>query len=212
MLGSGNPIADGGAALGAIGQACAVQGFSELRRVDAEEPQGAVQPQRSDMPKGAAKGLLEAQAKMPPPAPKRPQSHAYQNIKVNQDRNPWPKVDIASAVDHRTRRAWVVMTHDFRVNFPRCSITSRRIAGKTWTDDMLVEGADPIIGSIPLSFQLDPGAFIRRCRQQLSFGAQRQRDRGLHQQLLEYRFRSGRDVQGFCATVRTRIDRIPLNH
>src|ERR1700675_1143513 len=47
------------------------------------------------MPPGAAKALLEAQAKMRATvqnASQSSQSHSYQNVKVNQDRNLWPKV------------------------------------------------------------------------------------------------------------------------
>ncbi len=111
------------------------------------------------MPPGAAKALLDAQAKVlalgaqnvAAPAP------PYRNIKVNQDRNPWPKVEIASAADLSEPSGWLVMTIDYRVNFPRMFYHVSTSGGKTWTDDMLVEGADPNLGSIPLTYQDYPG-------------------------------------------------------
>jgi len=111
------------------------------------------------LPPGGAKALLEAQAKMraldsqnSTAAP-----HPYQNVKVNQDRNPWPKADIASAVDPTDPGVWLVMTLDYRVNYPRMFYHVSTNGGKIWTDDMLVEGADPNLGSIPLTYELDPG-------------------------------------------------------
>jgi len=110
------------------------------------------------MPPGGARALLEAQAKaravisqnatpIPP----------FRNIKVNQDRNPWPKVVVASAVDASDPNAWLVMTLDYRVNWSRMFYHISTTYGRTWTDDMLVEGADPNLGAIPLTFQLFPG-------------------------------------------------------
>ncbi|HTP45224.1 MAG TPA: hypothetical protein VMJ13_11690 [Candidatus Acidoferrum sp.] len=111
------------------------------------------------MPQGGVKALLEAQAKMHAAEAQNatPMSRSYQNVKVNQDRNPWPKVDITSAVDPSDPAGWLVMTIDYRVNFPRMFYHVSTNHGKNWTDDMLVEGSDPNIGSSPLSFQLDPG-------------------------------------------------------
>ena len=39
------------------------------------------------------------------------------NIKVNQDRNPWPKAEVGAAVDPTDGGNYVVMTNDFRENF-----------------------------------------------------------------------------------------------
>jgi hypothetical protein len=108
------------------------------------------------MPKAAAKGLQAAQAKMLAQNTAAAQ-HGYQNTKVNQDRNPWPKTGIASAVNPAHPRAWVVMSNDFRVNVNRVFYHVSTDAGKTWTDDAMVGGADPFISSIPLTFQLNPG-------------------------------------------------------
>ena len=109
------------------------------------------------MPQGAAKALFEAQVKTRAASSQNSsQSHAYQNVKVNQDRNIWPKVDIASVVDPSDPTNWLVMTLDYRVNFPRTFFHVSTNRGKTWTDDMLVEGADPNIGAAPLSFEMDP--------------------------------------------------------
>jgi hypothetical protein len=113
------------------------------------------------LPPGAAKALLEAQAKMrasgAQSSSQNSQSHAYQNVKVNQDRNAWPKVDIAAAVNPSSPAGLLVMSLDYRVNFPRTFYHVSTNRGKSWTDDMLVEGADPNIGSSPLSFEMDPG-------------------------------------------------------
>jgi hypothetical protein len=109
------------------------------------------------LPQGAAKALFEAQAKTRAANSQNgSQSHGYQNTKVNQDRNLWPKVDIASVVDPSDPTGWLVMTLDYRVNFPRTFFHVSTNRGKTWTDDMLVEGADPNIGSAPLSFEMSP--------------------------------------------------------
>ena len=108
------------------------------------------------IPQGAAKALQATQAKMQALSARTAQ-HAYQNIKVNQDRNPWPKTGVASAVNPVDPRAWVVMSNDFRVNVNRVFYHVSTNAGKTWTDDAMVGGADPFISFIPLTFQLDPG-------------------------------------------------------
>ena len=39
------------------------------------------------------------------------------NIKVNQDRNPWPKAEVGAAIDPTDASNYVVMTNDFRENF-----------------------------------------------------------------------------------------------
>ena len=41
----------------------------------------------------------------------------FQNVKVNQDRNPWPKAEVGAAVDPSTGKNYVVMTNDFRENW-----------------------------------------------------------------------------------------------
>jgi hypothetical protein len=111
------------------------------------------------MPAGGAKALQEAQAKIHALDTQNgsPTQLPYRNIKVNQDRNPWPKVDIASAVDVSDPSGWLVMTIDYRVNYPRMFYHVSTTRGKTWTDDMLVEGSDPNLGAIPLTYELYPG-------------------------------------------------------
>jgi hypothetical protein len=80
----------------------------------------------------------------------------YQNVKVNQDRNPWPKAGIASAVDPSDPKTWVVMSNDFRDNATRIFYHVSTDRGKTWTDDAMTVGADPYIGGVPLTFQVNP--------------------------------------------------------
>ena len=69
--------------------------------------------------------------------------HGYQNIKVNQDRNPWPKTGIASAVNPAHPRAWVVMSNDFRVNVNRIFYHVSTDAGKPgrtmpWSEELIL--------------------------------------------------------------------------
>ncbi len=84
------------------------------------------------------------------------------NVKVNQDRNPWPKAEIASAVDPTSPNNYVVMSNDFRENFDHMFYHVSTTNGATWTDDSMVGGADPFTGFIPLTFQSDPGVAFDR--------------------------------------------------
>ena len=79
------------------------------------------------------------------------------NVKVNQDRNPWPKAEIAGAVDPTSGSNYVVMSNDFRENYDHMFYHVSTTGGATWTDDSMVGGADPFTGFIPLTFQSDPG-------------------------------------------------------
>jgi hypothetical protein len=79
------------------------------------------------------------------------------NIKVNQDRNPWPKAEIGAAVDPASPSNYVVMSNDFRENYDHMFYHVSTNNGLTWTDDSMVGGADPVTGFIPLNFQSDPG-------------------------------------------------------
>ena len=79
------------------------------------------------------------------------------NVKVNQDRNPWPKAEIGAAVDPTNGSNYVVMSNDFRENYDHMFFHVSTTGGATWTDDSMVGGADPVTGFIPLNFQSDPG-------------------------------------------------------
>jgi hypothetical protein len=81
----------------------------------------------------------------------------YKNIQVNQDDNPWPKAEVAAAVDPTAAGSWVVMTDDFRENYDKMFFHVSTNNGATWTDDSMVGGNDPFTGFIPLTFQSDPG-------------------------------------------------------
>jgi hypothetical protein len=113
----------------------------------------------SVMPTGGAKALQEAQAKKHTleAVNAAATANAYQNVKVNQDRNPWPKAEVGAAVDPSDASSWVVMTNDFRENFDKMFYHVSTDNGKTWTDDSMVGGNDPFTGFIPLTFQSDPG-------------------------------------------------------
>ena len=84
------------------------------------------------------------------------------NIKVNQDRNPWPKAEIAGAVDPTSGNNYVVMSNDFRENYDHMFYHGSTTNGATWTDDSMVGGLDPFTGFIPLTFQSDPGVAFDR--------------------------------------------------
>ena len=104
------------------------------------------------LPKGGAQKLLELQMQSRPAI-----EHLGHNVKVNRDRNPWPKAEIAAAVDPTNGKNYVVMSNDFRENWNHMFYHVSTNGGTTWTDDSMVGGADPVTGFIPLTFQSDPG-------------------------------------------------------
>jgi hypothetical protein len=92
-----------------------------------------------------------------------------QNVKVNRDRDPWPKAEIAVGLDPTNGRNVVVMSNDFRENYDHMFYHVSTSGGGGWTDDSMVGGADPVTGFIPLTFQSDPGvAFDTRGHSMLS--------------------------------------------
>lgn len=109
------------------------------------------------LPAGGAQALLTKQAAMRAAGTFAPAVTSYSNIQVTQDRNPWPKAEVAAAVDPTSPGSWVVMSNDFRQNFDKMFFHVSSDGGKTWTDDSLVGGTDPFTGFIPLTFQSDPG-------------------------------------------------------
>ena len=64
------------------------------------------------------------------------------NVKVNQDRNPWPKAEIGAAVDPATGN-YVIMSNDFRENYDHMFYHVSTDGGKTWTDDPWWEELTP---------------------------------------------------------------------
>jgi hypothetical protein len=78
------------------------------------------------------------------------------NVKVNQDRNPWPKAEIGAAVDPVTGN-YLVMENDFREGFDHMFFHVSTNGGKSWTDDSMTPGLDPFTGDVPFDFQSDPG-------------------------------------------------------
>jgi hypothetical protein len=112
----------------------------------------------SAFPEGGAKKLMEEQARARATKLNRPAAQAaFHNIKVNQDRNAWPKAELAAAIDPTNGANYVVMENDFRENYDHMFYHVSTDHGKTWTDDSMVWGSDPITGFIPLNFQSDPG-------------------------------------------------------
>ncbi len=109
------------------------------------------------LPPGGARRLSLEQAARAARAPSASATVAvHHNVQVNQDRNPWPKAEIAAAIDPLTG-AWVVMSNDFRRNFDQMFFHVSTDGGLRWTDDALVGGSDPFTGFIPSTFQSDPG-------------------------------------------------------
>jgi hypothetical protein len=86
-----------------------------------------------------------------------PAAGAIHNVKINQDRDPWPKAEIAVAVDPTKASNLVVMSNDFRVNWDQQFYHVSTNGGTKWTDDLMVGGADPFTGGAQLTFQSDPG-------------------------------------------------------
>ena len=103
------------------------------------------------LPPGGAEFLRSNAARAP-----RAAAVAHHNVKVNQDRNPWPKAEIGAAIDP-VSGAWVVMSNDFRRNWDQMFFHVSTDGGIQWTDDALVGGSDRFTGSIPSTFQSDPG-------------------------------------------------------
>ncbi len=79
------------------------------------------------------------------------------NVKVNQDRNPWPKAELGAAVDPTNGNNYVVMANDFRENFDHQFYHVSTDSGQHWTDDSMTVASDPITGGVPFNFQSDPG-------------------------------------------------------
>ena len=112
------------------------------------------------LPAGAMSKIQAAAAKAKPAraaAAATSGAAATHNVKVNQDRNPWPKAEVGAAVDPVTGKNYVVMTNDFRENYDFQFYHSSTDGGSSWSDDAMVGGFDPISGGIPLTFQSDPG-------------------------------------------------------
>lgn len=108
------------------------------------------------LPPGGVQQLARAQAASARPMMPSASAAAHRNVKVNQDRNPWPKAEIAAAIDP-VSGAWVVMSNDFRRNFDQMFFHVSTDGGAQWTDETLVGGSDPFTGLVPPTFQSDPG-------------------------------------------------------
>lgn len=78
------------------------------------------------------------------------------NVKINRDRDPWPKAEIAIAVDPTDGHV-VVMSNDFRENWNHMFYHVSTNGGSAWSDDSMVGGNDANTGFIPLTFESDPG-------------------------------------------------------
>src|SRR5690349_19752471 len=70
----------------------------------------------SVLPPGGAQALVRKQAAMRAAGVAAPAVVSFTNVQVTQDRNPWPKAEVAAAVDPTSPQSWVVMSNDFREN------------------------------------------------------------------------------------------------
>jgi hypothetical protein len=111
----------------------------------------------SVLPPGGAQALAKKQAEMRQARAAAQIGTNYRNIQVTQDRNPWPKAEVAAAIDPTSAGNWVVMTNDFRENWDKMFFHVSTDDGRTWTDDAMVGGSDPFTGFLPSTFQSDPG-------------------------------------------------------
>ena len=78
------------------------------------------------------------------------------NVKINRDRDPWPKAEIAVGVDPVDGNV-VVMSNDFRENYDKMYYHVSTNGGSVWTDDAMVGGDISSSGGIPGTFESDPG-------------------------------------------------------
>ena len=101
----------------------------------------------SVLPPGGAQALARKQAAIRAAGVSAPAVVSFKNVQVTQDRNPWPKAEVAAAVDPTSPQNWVVMSNDFRENFDKMFFHVSTDSGKTWTDDAMVGGAIPSPGS-----------------------------------------------------------------
>jgi hypothetical protein len=105
------------------------------------------------LPEGGAaqimKGLSQRTAQAAVPG-------AGSNVKINRDRDPWPKAEIAVGVDP-TNGNVVVMSNDFRENWDLMFYHVSTNGGTVWSDDAMVGGNDPYSGFLPGTFESDPG-------------------------------------------------------
>lgn len=111
----------------------------------------------AELPKGGAQALKKSQANAALLGKSTVASAPFTNVLVNQDRNPWPKSEIASATDPTSGQNYVVMSNDFRMNFDHQFFHVSTNGGTVWTDDSMVGGAHPSTGFLPGNFQSDPG-------------------------------------------------------
>lgn len=111
----------------------------------------------SVLPPGGAQALAKKQAAVRSESSSAPSIISFTNVQVTQDRNPWPKAEVAAAVDPTSPHNWVVMSNDFRENFDKMFFHVSTDNGRTWADDSMVGGSNPFTGFIPSTFQSDPG-------------------------------------------------------
>jgi hypothetical protein len=144
----------------AAGAASPVKAFSDLESYVQYVQQLHKAPFERDgsvLPPGGAQALARKQAALRAAGVAAPAVVSFTNVQVTQDRNPWPKAEVAAAVDPTSPQSWVVMSNDFRENFDKMFFHVTTDNGKTWTDDAMVGGSDPFTGFIPSTFQSDPG-------------------------------------------------------
>jgi hypothetical protein len=104
------------------------------------------------LPQGGGAAILQRLAAAGAAAPA-----AGHNVKINRDRDPWPKAEVAVATDPTSDNNVVVMTNDFRENWDHMFYHVSTSGGASWSDDSMVGGNDPFTGFVQLTFESDPG-------------------------------------------------------
>ncbi len=90
-----------------------------------------------------------------------PAAKKDRNIKVNQDHNPWPKLEVAASVNPLNGQDYVVATNDFREGYNHMFYHVSHDSGRSWSDDALTVSVDQEI-SAPYSYQSEPGVAFDR--------------------------------------------------
>jgi len=108
------------------------------------------------LPNGGAAEIMKHMGQRTPEGLALASTSSTHNVRINRDRDPWPKAEVAVGVDPVNGNV-VVMTNDFRENYDHMFYHVSTNGGSVWTDDSMVGGNDPFSGFIPLTFQSDPG-------------------------------------------------------
>jgi hypothetical protein len=124
--------------------------FVEWMRATHRAPFGADPARLMSKQERAAfeRGLIARQAANA----NKPDMKARVNVKVNQDRNPWPKEGIAQSVDPSGPANLVVISSDLREYVERSYYHVSTDHGRQFTDDAITAGGDDFLSGSPFDF------------------------------------------------------------